>query len=104
MAVFHPTFLLFDGHRIELADESVDRIVFRRASSILNSRSRTGRELMAALPVSVSRAYVIYKARSLEMRNHKCAENDIDPNEIFGVARGRVQDISIRCSATGRSR
>jgi hypothetical protein len=92
--VFTPTFLPFDGRRIDLPDESVDRIVsFDAFHHVPN-----GAEVLAEFGRVLTRGGIAgfsepgpQHSRSpqsqYEMRNHRVLENDIVLERIFAEAR-----------------
>lgn len=86
-------FLRFDGHRLELADESVDRIICFDAFHHVPNQPEVLREFGRVLRsggiagFSEPGRYHSRAPRSqYEMRNHRVLENDIDLNEIFSLA------------------
>lgn len=92
-AVYRPRFLLFDGHRLDLPDESLDRSVcFDAFHHIANQReviAELGRVLRKGGIAGFSepgRGHSQTPQSQYEMRNHRVLENDIDVNEIFGYA------------------
>jgi SAM-dependent methyltransferase len=93
-AVYTPRFLLFDGHRIDLPDESVDRIVcFDAFHHIPNPDvvlREFGRVLRRGGVLGMSepgRHHSRSPQSQYEMRNHKVLENDIDLGQIFRSAK-----------------
>jgi SAM-dependent methyltransferase len=92
-AVVPPQFLWFDGHRIDLPDGSVDRIVcfdaFHHVPNGGQVVSELGRILKRGGIAGFSepgRRHSQSPASQYEMRNHKVLENDIDLNVIFADA------------------
>ena len=92
-AVYTPTFLWFDGHRIELPDASVDRIVCFDAFHHVPNPEEVMRELGRVLrPGGIAgfsepgRRHSQSPQSQYEMRTHKVLENDIDLNAIFAMA------------------
>ncbi len=88
-----PRFLPFDGHRLELADESVDRIVCFDAFHHVPNQAEVLRELGRVLRTGGIAGFSEpgrYHSRApqsqYDMRNHRVLENDIDLNEIFSLA------------------
>jgi SAM-dependent methyltransferase len=91
--MYAPTFLLFDGHTIQMPDASVDRIVcFDAFHHVPNPReviAEFGRVLKPGGLAGFSepgRRHSQTPQSQYEMRNHRVLENDIDVNEIFGLA------------------
>jgi SAM-dependent methyltransferase len=88
-----PRFLQFDGHRLELADESVDRIICFDAFHHVPNQAEVLRELGRVLkPGGIAgfsepgRYHSRAPQSQYDMRNHRVLENDIDLNEIFSLA------------------
>ena len=88
-----PRFLQFDGHRLELSDESVDRIVCFDAFHHVPNQAEVLRELGRVLrPGGIAgfsepgRYHSRAPQSQYDMRNHRVLENDIDLNEIFSLA------------------
>lgn len=89
-----PRFLHFDGRRLDLPAESVDRIVcFDAFHHIPNQRdvlAEMGRVLRPGGIAGFSepgRQHSRHPQAQYEMRNHTVLENDVDLNAIFGFAR-----------------
>jgi SAM-dependent methyltransferase len=92
--VFAPVFLPFDGHRIELDDESVDRIVCFDAlhhvpnvDEVLGELGRVLREGGIAGFSEPGRDHSRSAQAQYEMRDHRVLENDVDLRAIFAAAR-----------------
>jgi len=92
--VYQPTFLPFDGHRIELPDESVDRIVcfdaFHHIPNTGEILAEFGRVLRPGGIAGFSepgRHHSQSAQSQYEMRNHRVLENDVDVDAIFAAAR-----------------
>jgi SAM-dependent methyltransferase len=92
-AVYTPRFLWFDGHRIDLPDESVDRIIcfdaFHHVPNPPEVMAELGRVLKQGGIAGFSepgRQHSQSPQSQYEMRTHKVLENDIDLNAIFGFA------------------
>ena len=91
---FAPTFLRFDGHRLELADESIDRIVsfdaFHHVPNVAEVICEFGRVLrpggIAGFSEPGGHHSQSPQAQS-EMRDHRVLENDVDLSAIFSAAR-----------------
>jgi SAM-dependent methyltransferase len=86
-------FLQFDGHVLELADESVDRIICFDAFHHVPNQAEVLRELGRVLrPGGIAgfsepgRYHSRAPQSQYDMRNHRVLENDIDLNEIFSLA------------------
>jgi SAM-dependent methyltransferase len=93
-AVFKPQFLGFDGHHIDLPDESVDRVIcfdaFHHIPNQAEIISELGRVLKRGGIAGFSepgRQHSRSPQSQYEMRNHKVLENDIDLDAIFELAR-----------------
>ena len=93
-AVYRPTFLVFDGHRIDLPDESVDRIVSFDAFHHVPNPGEVIRELSRVLRrggiagfSEPGRQHSRTPQSQYEMQNHRVLENDINLNEIFRDAK-----------------
>jgi SAM-dependent methyltransferase len=93
-AVYRPVFLPFDGHRIALADGSVERIIcFDAFHHVPNQReilSEFGRVLKDGGIAGFSepgRRHSQSPQSQYEMANHRVLENDIDLVEIFDAAK-----------------
>ena len=94
-AVYGPRFLVFDGHHIELPDESVDRIVCFDAFHHISNQPEIIREFARVLRTGgiagfsePGRRHSQSPQSQYEMANHKVLENDVDLNEIFSYAEG----------------
>ena len=92
--VYRPTFLVFDGHRIDLPDESVDRIVSFDAFHHVPNPGEVIRELSRVLRrggiagfSEPGRQHSRTPQSQYEMQNHRVLENDINLNEIFRDAK-----------------
>ena len=88
-----PRFLQFDGHTLNLADESVDRIICFDAFHHVPNQAEVLRELGRVLrPGGIAgfsepgRYHSRAPQSQYDMRNHRVLENDIDLNEIFSLA------------------
>jgi len=88
-----PRFLPFDGHTLELADESVDRIICFDAFHHVPNQAEVLRELGRVLrPGGIAgfsepgRYHSRAPQSQYDMRNHRVLENDIDLNAIFSLA------------------
>jgi SAM-dependent methyltransferase len=88
-----PRFLPFDGHALELEDESVDRIICFDAFHHVPNQAEVLRELGRVLRRGGIAGFSEpgrYHSRApqsqYDMRNHRVLENDIDLNEIFSLA------------------
>ncbi len=92
-AVYRPTFLLFDGHRIDLPDRSVDRIICCDAFHHVPNQAEVIAEFARVLrPGGIAgfsepgRAHSRSPQAQYEMRNHRVLENDIRLEDIFALA------------------
>lgn len=92
---FAPLFLPFDGHRIELDDQSVDRIVcfdaFHHVPNVNEVIGEFGRVLREGGIAGFSepgRDHSRSAQAQYEMRDHRVLENDVDLRAIFAAARG----------------
>jgi SAM-dependent methyltransferase len=92
--LFAPVFLAFDGHRIELDDESVDRIVCFDAlhhvpnvDEVIGELGRVLREGGIAGFSEPGRDHSRSAQAQYEMRDHRVLENDVDLRAIFTAAR-----------------
>ena len=90
---FKPVFLPFDGRRIELPDESVDRIVcfdsFHHVPNPAELITQFGRVLKKGGIAGFSEPGQHHSQSpqsQYEMSNYRVLENDIDVNEIFHFA------------------
>ena len=86
-------FLPFDGHRLEIADDSVDRIICFDAFHHVPNQPEVLREFGRVLrPGGIAgfsepgRYHSRAPQSQYDMRNHRVLENDIDLNEIFSFA------------------
>jgi SAM-dependent methyltransferase len=93
-AVSVPVFLPFDGHRLELEDESVDRVVcfdaFHHVPNPAEVIAEFGRVLRPGGIAGFSepgRRHSQSAQSQYEMRNHRVLENDIDVTAIFAMGR-----------------
>lgn len=93
-APYRPVFLVFDGRRIDLPDESVDRIVcFDAFHHVPNPDvviAELGRVLRPGGLAGFSEPGPRHSRSAqsqYEMRHHKVLENDIDLREIAAMAR-----------------
>jgi SAM-dependent methyltransferase len=91
---FAPSFLPFDGHRLELADHSVDRIVCFDAlhhvpnlAEVISEFSRVLRPGGIAGFSEPGRFHSRSPQAQYEMRDHRVLENDVDLTAIFSIAR-----------------
>ena len=92
--VYKPVFLPFDGHRIDLPDESVDRIVCFDAfhhipnpAEVINEFGRVLKKGGIAGFSEPGQGHSQTPQSQYEMSNYCVLENDIDVNEIFRFAR-----------------
>jgi SAM-dependent methyltransferase len=92
--LFAPVFLPFDGHRIELDDESVDRIVCFDAlhhvpnvDEVMGELGRVLREGGIAGFSEPGRDHSRSAQAQYEMRDHRVLENDVDLRAISAAAR-----------------
>jgi ubiquinone/menaquinone biosynthesis C-methylase UbiE len=92
--ISEPVFLHFDGHKINLPDESVDRIIchdaFHHVPNQKEVISELGRVLKRGGIAGFSepgRFHSQSPQSQSEMRNFNVLENDIIPTEIFSLAR-----------------
>jgi ubiquinone/menaquinone biosynthesis C-methylase UbiE len=99
-----PVFLLFDGHRIDLPDESVDRIVCSDAFHHVPNQEEVMKELARVLKRGgiagfgePGRYHSRTPASQNEMRNFRVLENDINIVELFEIAkRSGFFDIKLK--------
>ena len=89
-----PQFLLFDGHRIELPDESVDRISCWDAFHHVPNQETVLREMARVLKQGGIAGFSEpgpehskSPQSQFEMRTNKVIENDIDVSEIWALAK-----------------
>lgn len=102
--ILEPSFLPFDGHRIDLPDKEVDRIIcfdvfhhIPNVEEVLGEFARVLKEGGIAGFSEPGRNHSRTPAAQYEMRNYKILENDIDPDEIFAAAgKAGFTDISIK--------
>jgi SAM-dependent methyltransferase len=92
--VYKPTFLPFDGHRIDLPDESVDRILCFDAFHHVPNPAEVIREFGRVLKKGgiagfsePGQGHSRTPQSQYEMSNYCVLENDINVNEIFQFAR-----------------
>jgi SAM-dependent methyltransferase len=92
--LFTPVFLPFDGHRIALDDESVDRIVcfdaFHHVPNVAAVMAEFGRVLRRGGIAGFSepgRYHSQSPQAQYEMRDHRVLENDVDVKAIFSAGR-----------------
>jgi SAM-dependent methyltransferase len=99
-----PRFLPFDGHALELDDESVDRIICFDAFHHVSNQAEVLRELGRVLrPGGIAgfsepgRYHSRAPQSQYDMRNHRVLENDIELNEIFSLAQAAgFTDVKVR--------
>jgi SAM-dependent methyltransferase len=91
---FAPSFLPFDGHRFDLGDDSVDRIVcfdaLHHVPNMAEVISEFGRVLRRGGIAGFSepgRFHSRSPQAQYEMRDHRVLENDVDLTAIFSIAR-----------------
>jgi SAM-dependent methyltransferase len=91
---FPPVFLPFDGHRLNLENESVDRIVCFDAlhhvpnvDEVIGELGRVLRQGGIAGFSEPGRDHSRSAQAQHEMRNHRVLENDVDLKVIFAAAR-----------------
>lgn len=107
--IVEPIFLPFDGHKIDLPDNSVDRIlcydVFHHVPNQEEIISEFGRVLKPGGIVGFcepGRHHSQSTHSQNEMRNYTVLENDIDINEIFTIAKQKgFTDISLKLLSNG---
>ena len=94
-AIADPVFLVFDGHRINLPDESVDRVIcfdaFHHIPNPATVLHEFGRVLKAGGIAGFSEPGPQHSRSpqaQYEMKNHRVLENDINLESIFGMAKG----------------
>ena len=105
--IIEPAFLPFDGHRIDLADGAVDRIVCFDAfhhipnpEEILGEFARVLKEGGIAGFSEPGPHHSRTPGAQYEMRNHRVLENDIDLDAIFSAAKkAGFTDIAIKLLA-----
>jgi SAM-dependent methyltransferase len=92
---FPPVFLEFDGQRLALEDESVDRIVcfdaFHHVPNVADVLGEFGRVLREGGIAGFSepgREHSRSPQAQYEMRDHRVLENDVDLRAVFSAARG----------------
>jgi ubiquinone/menaquinone biosynthesis C-methylase UbiE len=92
--MFQPRFLPFDGKRIDLPDHAVDRIVCHDAFHHVPNQAQVLSEFARVLkPGGIAGFSEPGKHHSrspqsqMEMKNYGVLENDIDPTDIFALAR-----------------
>ena len=90
---YQPQFLIFDGHHIDLPNESVDRIIcfdaFHHVPNQDEVLAEFGRVLRSGGIAGFSepgRSHSRSPQSQYEMFNHRVLENDIDVNGIFARA------------------
>jgi SAM-dependent methyltransferase len=93
-AVYRPRLLWFDGHRLDLGDASVDRIIcfdaFHHVPNPGEVLAEFGRVLRPGGIAGFSepgRHHSRSPQSQYEMTHHRVLENDIDLDAIFGLAR-----------------
>lgn len=89
-----PVFLRFDGHRLDLADASVDRIICFDAFHHVPNQAEVLAEFARVLRPGGLAAFSepgpyhsLSPQAQYEMRDHQVLENDIDLPAIFALAR-----------------
>ncbi len=89
-----PSFLEFNGHTLELDDESIDRIVsfdaLHHVPNVAEVMSELGRVLRPGGIAGFSepgRLHSQSPQAQYEMRDHRVLENDVDLDAIFSAAR-----------------
>ena len=92
--ISEPVFLHFDGHKIDLPDESVDRIVCHDAFHHVPNQEEVISELGRVLKsggiagfAEPGRFHSRAPHSQYEMANYDVLENDIVPADIFAIAR-----------------
>jgi len=92
--IAEPQFLHFDGHQINLPNESVDRIICFDAFHHIPNQEEVLRELFRVLKTGGVAGFCepgkwhSQGAQSqYEMKNYKVLENDIDITDIFAMAK-----------------
>ena len=90
-----PAFLLFDGRRLDLPSESIDRIVSFDAYHHVPNPAQVIREFGRVLRTGgivgfsePGRFHSQSPQSQYEMRHHRVLENDIDINALFSAATG----------------
>ncbi len=93
-AAFRPRFTHFDGHRLDLPDESVDRVICFDAFHHVPNQARILAEFGRVLrPGGIAgfsepgREHSATPQSQYEMRNHRVLENDIVLEDIAALAR-----------------
>jgi len=94
VGLFSPQFLFFDGRRIDLPDNSVDRIVCNDAFHHVPNQEAILCEFARILKAGGiagfsegGRHHSRHPQSQLEMRNYGVLENDIDLAEVFAIAK-----------------
>lgn len=92
--ISEPVFLHFDGHKIDLPDESVDRIICHDAFHHVPNQETVISELARVLRTGgvagfsePGRFHSQSPQSQYEMINYNVLENDIVPTEIFAIAK-----------------
>lgn len=92
--IAEPRFLHFDGRKLDLPDESVDRIVCNDAFHHVPNQEEVLAEMARVLKIGGIAGFVEpgrYHSRSAqsqyEMKNYKVLENNICATEIFAMAK-----------------
>lgn len=104
---FQPRFLRFDGHRLDLPDQSVDRIICFDAFHHVPNQETVIQEFGRVLRdggIAGFNEPGPYHARApqsqYEMKHHKVLENDIRLDEIWRMAQGAgFTDLTIQMHA-----
>ncbi len=99
-----PKFLLFDGHRIDLPDESVDRIFCFDSFHHVPNQEDVIKEFYRVLRQGgivgfnePGRYHSQSNKSQMEMRDYKVLENDINISDIYSIAqKAGFSDIKIK--------
>jgi SAM-dependent methyltransferase len=94
--VYPPTFLVFDGHHIDLEDESVDRIICFDAFHHIPNQAEVLAEFGRVLKTGGIAGFSEPGPFQYEMQHHRVLENDIELSHILDLGKAAgFSDMSV---------